>query len=56
LAADRLDDQRREGHRADAGVALGAWLEAAAEPAGLVAGGADLEHRDGAIEMDPTPA
>jgi hypothetical protein len=37
LAADRLDHQGGERDLADAGVALGAGLEAAAEPAGLVA-------------------
>jgi hypothetical protein len=35
---------------------FGAGLEAAAEPAGLVAGGADLDQRDGAVEVDPAPA
>jgi hypothetical protein len=45
-----------KGHGADAGVAFGAGLEAAAEAAGLVAGGADLEHRDGSVEVDPAPA
>jgi hypothetical protein len=43
MAADGLDYQPGEGHRADAGVALGAWLEAAAEPAGLITGETDLE-------------
>jgi hypothetical protein len=56
LAADRLDHQRGQRYRADAGVALGAWLEATAEPAGLIAGGADLEHRQGSVEVDPAPA
>jgi hypothetical protein len=44
------------GHGADTGVALGPWLEATAEPAGLIAGGADLEHGHGTVEVDPTPA
>ena len=37
LAADRLDHQRGQGHRTDAGIALGPGLEATAEPAGLIA-------------------
>jgi hypothetical protein len=55
-ATDRLDHQRGQRHRADAGVALRSWFEAAAEPAGLVAGGADLKDRDGSVEVDPAPA
>ena len=35
---------------------LGAWLEAATEPAGLVTGGTDLKHRHGTVEVDPAPA
>jgi hypothetical protein len=56
LAADGLDRQRGQGHRADAGVALGAWLEAAPEPAGLVTGVDDLEDGQGAVEVDPAAA
>jgi hypothetical protein len=56
LAADGLDHQWGQGHRADAGVALGPGLEAAAEPAGLIAGGTDLEDRHGSVELDPAPA
>ena len=54
--ADRLDHQRSQGHGADAGVALGPRLEATAEPAGLIPGGADLEHRYASVEVDPAPA
>jgi hypothetical protein len=56
LAADGLDHQRGQGHLADAGVALGPRLEATAEPAGLIAGGADVEHGPRSTEVDPTPA
>src|SRR4029453_2573069 len=35
---------------------LGPRLEATAEPAGLIAGGADLEHGQRATEVDPAPA
>src|SRR5829696_7071441 len=56
LAADGLDHQGGQGHLADAGVALGAGLEAAAEPAGLIAGGANLEHGHGTVEVNPAPA
>jgi hypothetical protein len=56
LAADRLNNQGGEGYRADAGVALGSWLEPAAEPASLVASGTDLKHRQGPVEVDPAPA
>jgi hypothetical protein len=52
---DRLDHQGREGHLADAGVALGAWLETAAEPAGLVVHVDHLEHRQWALQVDPPP-
>jgi hypothetical protein len=38
LTTDRLDHQRSQGDLTDAGVALGARLEATAEPIGLVAG------------------
>jgi hypothetical protein len=41
---------------ADAGVALGAWLEAAAEPAGLIAHVDHLEHGQGALEVDSSVA
>jgi hypothetical protein len=40
------------GELADAGVALGSRLEAAAEPAGLVAGVDDLEDGQGAVQVD----
>jgi hypothetical protein len=56
LAADGLDHQGGQGYRADAGVALGPGLEAAAEAAGLIAGGADLEHGQRSTEVDPAPA
>jgi hypothetical protein len=55
LAADSLDDQRGQGDLADAGVALGSRLEAAAEPTGLIPGVDDLEHRQAPVEAD-TPA
>ena len=52
-AADRVDHLGREGDLADAGVALGAGLEAAAElAAGLIAHVDDLQGRDGLVEVD----
>ena len=56
LAADGLDDHRGQGHRTDAGVALGSRLEAAAEAAGLVADVDHLDHRRGAVEVDAAAA
>jgi hypothetical protein len=56
LAADRPHHQGREGNRTDAGVALRAGFEAAAEPAGLIPGGADLEHGDGPVEVNAAAA
>jgi hypothetical protein len=53
---DRLDHHGGQGHLADAGVALGAGLEAAAEPAGLVAGGTDLQDGHGPVEVDAAAA
>jgi hypothetical protein len=49
---DGLDHQGGQGDFADAGVALGPRLEAAAEPAGLIAGVDDLEDRQGPVEVD----
>ena len=52
-AADRLDHLGGEGDLADAGVAFGAGLEAAAELAtGLVAHIHDLQGGDGLVEVD----
>jgi hypothetical protein len=45
-----------KGKLADAGVALGPGLEAAAEPAGLIAGVDDLEHGQGPVEEDAAAA
>jgi hypothetical protein len=45
-----------QGHLADAGIAIGAWFEAAAEPAGLVAHVNDLEHGEAALQVDPSAA
>jgi hypothetical protein len=56
LAADRLDHQRSQGHLANPGIALGPGLEATAEPAGLIPGGADLQHGQLSSEVDPAPA
>jgi hypothetical protein len=56
LPADRLHHQRGQGYLADAGVALGPSLEPAAEPAGLVAGGTDLQDRHRAVEVDAAAA
>ena len=57
LAADGLDHLGGEGDLADAGVALGAGLEAAAElAAGLVAHVDDLEGGHGPVEVDPAAA
>jgi hypothetical protein len=51
LAGDRLPDLVAHGHRPDAGQALGFGLEAAAEPAGLIA---DLDDLDPAqLGKDP---
>jgi hypothetical protein len=52
LPADRLDHPEGERDLADAGVALGAGLEAAAEPVGLVAHVHDLEHGRFLLEVD----
>jgi hypothetical protein len=52
-ATDRLHHLGRQGDLADAGVALGAGLEAAAELAArLVAHVHDLQGRDGLVEVD----
>ena len=56
LAADGLDHQRGQGDLADAGVALGPGLEAAAEPAGLIAGVDDLEDGQGPVQVDAAAA
>ena len=56
LAADGLHHQRGQGKLADPGVALGPWLEAAAEPAGLIAGIDDLERGQGAVQVDAAAA
>jgi hypothetical protein len=45
-----------QGELADAGVALGPRLEAAAEPAGLITGVDDLEDGQGTIQVDATAA
>jgi hypothetical protein len=51
--ADRLYHLGRQGNLADAGVALGPGLEAAAAlAAGLVAHVDDLQGRDGLVEVD----
>lgn len=56
LAADGLDQQRGRGELPDAGVALGAAFEAAAElAAGLVAHLDDLEDGHRPVEVDPAP-
>jgi hypothetical protein len=53
-AADRLHHLRRQGNLADAGVALGAGLKAAAEvAAGLITHIDDLHGWDGLVEVDP---
>jgi hypothetical protein len=56
LAADSLDHDGGERDLADAGVTLGVGLEAAAEPAGLVAHVDHLEHGWCSLEVDPPPA
>jgi hypothetical protein len=56
LAVDGLDHQGGQGELADAGVALGSRLEAAAEPAGLVAGVDDLEQGQGPVQLDAAAA
>jgi hypothetical protein len=57
LPADRLGDRRGEGDLANAGVALGSWLEAAAVlAAGLVADLDDLEHGHRTVEVDAAAA
>jgi hypothetical protein len=57
LAADGLDQQRGERELPDAGVALGAALEAAPElAAGLVAHLHDLEDGHRPVEVDPAAA
>jgi hypothetical protein len=56
LPADGLHHQRGQGNLADAGVALGTGLEAAAEPAGVIAGVNDLEHGQGAVQVDAAAA
>jgi len=57
LPPDGLDKEGTQGELADAGVALGAWLEAAAElAAGLVAHVDHLEDGKGPIEVDATAA
>jgi hypothetical protein len=57
LPADGLDHQRGQRQLPDAGVALGAGFEAAAElAAGLVAHLDDLENGSGPIEVDPSVA
>jgi hypothetical protein len=57
VAADGLDQQRGQRELPDAGVALGAGLEAAAElAAGLVAHLDDLEDGHGPVEVDPAAA
>jgi hypothetical protein len=52
LAADGLDHQGGQGELADTGVALGPGFEAAAKPAGLVAGVHDLEQGHGPVQLD----
>jgi hypothetical protein len=44
------------GELADAGVALGPGLEAAAEPTGLIPGVDDLQHRQAPVEVDAAAA
>jgi hypothetical protein len=57
LPADGLNHQRGQRQLPDAGVALGAWLEAAAElAAGLVAHLDDLEDGHRPVEVDPAAA
>src|SRR4029453_12507051 len=57
LPADGLDQQRGERQLPDAGVALGAGFEAAAElAAGLVAHLDDLEDGHRPVEVDPAAA
>jgi hypothetical protein len=54
LAGDGLADSVAHGHHAHAGQALGFGLEAAAEPAGLIA---NLDHLDAAqLREDPAAA
>jgi len=56
LSADGCDDLGGERDLANAGVALGSGLEAAAEPTGLIPGIHDLEDGQGTVEVDAAAA